>query len=563
MYRVVAVVLALFAAAPCRAAAVPEDLLTLVPSDPGICLIVRDVSGHMDRLWGSPFADKLRNSPNTKLALAEAGKKYEELDKQLQGYLQTSIREIRDGIFGDGFVFAFWPGKNPADERGLFLVQARKPELLSTLVKRLNELESKSGNMAAVETRQYGGMDYWRRVEKKGDINFVLVRNGLVAVSQDEATLKRVIDLLGNRPSASPVWQQVGELGIADALAVLWLNPRVFDPGMQEKVKSAPASEAAFHQVLLGIWKEITTVAFALRLDADLEFSVHIRGQAGWTAGKYGTALGSVAGLWQRFPENSVLAVAGLVDFSGIAEAISMAMPSDAKVKAQVLMGAVGQAMSVQDFVHDVLPNLGPNWGFFVAAPPPDRKGWFPDFVIALQVRGKAGERPLEQAIFDAVRTAGGLIVFTHAQDGMELKTEQQEKVKVISIANTKQFPPGCQPAFAVKAGCLIAASSPAAVRRFGDGEIRTEKPSGNSMAFQARFSFGQAVAYLRDKERRSSLVATLGQAHQQSPAEVDQQIEHLLSVLEFFRQAEMQVQNSADRVVLSMRLAFAEPLRK
>src|SRR5262249_9963845 len=149
-----------------------------------------------------------------------------------------SIREVRDGIFGDGFVFAFWPGKNPTDERGLFLVQARKPELLGALVKRLNELETKSGNMAAVDTRQHGGVHYWRRVEKKGDINYVLVRNGLVAVSQDEATLKSVIDLLGKRPSASPVWQQVGELGIADALAVLWLNPRVFDAGMQEKVKS-------------------------------------------------------------------------------------------------------------------------------------------------------------------------------------------------------------------------------------------------------------------------------------------------------------------------------------
>src|SRR5262249_36801952 len=153
--------------------------------------------------------DRLRNSPLTRAGLSEAAKKYEELDKQLQAYLQTSIREVRDDIFGDGFVFAFWPGKLPTEERGLFLLQARKPELLASLLKRLNELESKSGNMSAVETRQYGGMDYWRRVEKKGDVNFVLARNGLLAVSQDEATVKRVIDLLANRPSASPIRQQI------------------------------------------------------------------------------------------------------------------------------------------------------------------------------------------------------------------------------------------------------------------------------------------------------------------------------------------------------------------
>lgn len=563
MRRAVAVVLAFLAAAPCRAATVPEDLLLLVPSDPGLCLIVRDFSGHVDRLSASPFADRLRKSPLTSAALTDAGKKFEELDKQLQAYLQTSIREVRDDIFGDGFVFAFWPGKSPAEERGLFLLRSRKPELLAAVLKRLNEAESKSGNITNVEARRYGGVDYWQRVEKNGDTNYVLARNGLLAVTQDEATLKRVIDVLANRPLASRIWQQIGGLGITDSLAVLWLNPRAFDAAMEEKVRTSPASETAFHQAILTLWKQLTTVAFALRIDTDLELSLHVRGQAGWTAGKGRVPSGSAAELWKHFPENSVLAVAGQVDFSGLAEAIGTAASSDAKAKAQMVMTAVGQAVSARDFIKDVLPNLGPNWGFYVAAPPDERKGWFPDMAFALQVRGKAGERPLEQAIFDAVRTAGGLVVFTHAQEGMELKTEQQEKINVISLANAKQFPTGCQPAFAVKAGYLVVASSPSAIWRFGDGATQSEKSSEQPTPFLARFSFAQAAAYLRNQERRSSLVAVLAHAHQQPAAEMDQQIGHLISVLEFFRQAEWRAQSSPDRVVVKMRIGFADPLRK
>ncbi len=572
MIRTIAALLAFVVALPCLSAA-PSDgktsaaaepaaeLLTLVPPDPGICLIVRDVNGHIERLADSPFLGRLSSSPLGKMILDGAGKKYEELDKQLGAHFQTSLRELRQRVFGDGFVFAYWPGNDGAAERGLFLLRAPKPELLDDLFNKLNELEKNSGNVT-MENRQYKGMGYWRRVEKRGQTSYLLVHSGLLAVSQDERTIQQVMDLRPKQRASSAIWGQVSELGARDALAIFWLNPRSLDRAMQEKAKAAPPAEAGLQQAVLDHWRQITAVVLTLRVDADLEVNLHLRGQ--WpSAAKTsdGANPGSLEDLLSRFPERAIFAVAGQVDFTGLAAFVEAAVPASEKQKVQSSIATASQAFLGRDLLKEVLPNLGPNCGFCLAAPAADQKGWFPSFVFALQVRA-----PLDQALFSAVRAVAGMVVLAHTSEGLgtQLKPEQQDKVAVLSLVNPKVFPPGCQPAFASKSGYLLVAGSPETIRRFRseNGKSTGDGP-GRRLVFLARFSFAEAVAYLRDPDRRAGMFAALAQGHQQPISEVEQQIDQLTAVMELCKEANLRVQRLPDQAIIKLQVTFAQPLRK
>jgi hypothetical protein len=524
---------------------------------------VRDIRGHAARLKGSPFFEHLRSAPISKAVVEAATLKWDETDKHLQEYLQTNIAEIRDDLLGDGFVFAFWPGKEQREERGLFLARARKPELLTKIAERLTELETKSGNVTAVEKRQHKGIDYVRRSEKRGETNFVLVRAGLVAFSPDETTLQAVIDRLPNPSAESPIWRQIRDFGLTDVLAVLWLNPRAFDDAIQAKTDGAPAAEVAFQRTFLAQWKRTTAAAFAVRLDKDLTVSVHVRGEVGAAGADRD---GALSALWSRFPEQPIVAVAGLADFSALGAMLSAAAPPEAKDKSQAGLNFIQGVLS-RDLQKEVLPNLGPRWGFYVAAPAGKRTDWFPDIAFALELRSPPSERPLDQAFLDTVRTLAGVVVLTHAgtDHPTKLKQEQQDKATVLSLVNDKLFPPGFQPAFTVKHSYLLVASGPEAIRRFGEAGKSTPAMSAESSSFEMRLSFLEAVKYLGDKDRRAKLVTAIAQAHGQTEAEVAQQIEQFTSVLELVQLGTVSISGRPGQMDLTMRLRlrFAKPLQR
>jgi hypothetical protein len=402
----------------------------------------------------------------------------------------------------------------------------------------------------------------------------LLLRSGLLAVSHDESTIQEVIDLLRKRsatptephagePSQAALQRQVRDWATPDVLAVLWLNPRAFDAEMQQKAGEAPASQAALQQALINYWRQISAVALTLHVDTGLEIRLHIRRKRG---SGIKNQSGGLADLWFRFPEHAILSVAGRTDFAGLAAFIEAATPSEVRPQLKSSAATASQAFLGRDIVTDVLPSLGPNWGFCLAAPPTDRKGWFPELLFALQVRGKPGERPLEQAIFDAMRAGAGMVVLAHTAEGLgtQLKTEQHDKVALLSLLNPKIFPIGCQPAFAAKDGYTLWAANPDTIRRFPENAENGRADSGPSPdeVLRARFSFTEAVRFLRNEERRPSLVAALAQANQQPQADVEQQINKLVSVLELFQEAQLTVTDTSEEVLASIKLTFSQPLR-
>ena len=149
-----------------------DEILRLIPDDAGLCLLVQDLRGQIDRLKASPFAARLAASPMGRAFrdVPEAGQ-LAAFNEQLTKHLKITWPELRDDILGDAVAFAYTPGPpdKPDQEQGLILLHARRPERLVALFDRLNELQKKSGELQSVETRDDGGVRYSIRRKAEGN----------------------------------------------------------------------------------------------------------------------------------------------------------------------------------------------------------------------------------------------------------------------------------------------------------------------------------------------------------------------------------------------------------
>ena len=102
------------------------------------------------------------------------------------------------------------------------------------------------------------------------------------------------------------------------------------------------------------------------------------------------------------------------------------------------------------------------------------------DFYPALRLSPGPKDTALDKQTYSALQAFARLAVVPYNQQHtprIVVKTLNQAGVEVTYLANAKAFPPGVQPAFALKEGYLVLASSPAAVARFGKPRPRADAP--------------------------------------------------------------------------------------
>ena len=139
--------------APARAADPAGEVLRLVPPETRICLVVRDLRTHLRAIEGSPFEKWLEQSALGKHLNDPAEMaKIEQLETFLKEQFGVGFDQLLDDVLGDVVVLAYQPGPpgKPDDELGVVFVNARKPDLLATLVEKLNDFQKKTGEIKSV-----------------------------------------------------------------------------------------------------------------------------------------------------------------------------------------------------------------------------------------------------------------------------------------------------------------------------------------------------------------------------------------------------------------------------
>jgi hypothetical protein len=550
-------------------AATPRDeALRLVPEDVGFCLVLQDLRDHAQALTDSPFVQQFQASPlGIALYHSPEARKLRAVEDQFRKDLQVDWTRLRDDVFGDAIVIAYRPGPPGAmtkQDQDLIVVHARDPKLLADLVERINRMQQAHKEVTEFEPRTYQGQTYYRRVDH-GHENFYFLHGSLLAVSSQEAMLRQVIDLDRQAGTGEPfVARQLRQLGAERRLAALWVNPRAFEAEMERKASTAKEQEAVVTRAFLAYWKGVEGVALSFDLQRDAEVSLALRARPDQLppgARHFFAGLARPSELWERFPDDALLAAAGRLDAPALVSVLGTFLTAeDRQGMLQALQGGLGAVVD-KDVVRDILPNVGPDCGLCVTAPTAGGRAWLPNVLFAVRVRPGDRGAGVDQALFTAVKFYASLWVVdynSHHKDQTSVKTEQQEQVEVKYLAN-EQFPLGVSPALALKDGYLLFASSPEVVRRFG-----VVRPAGTAEAEEfplLRLSLKDLRQYLQ--ERREMLAQATAEKNQISREEADRRLTGLLLGLQLFDRLEVTQRPAAGQVTLTLRLQPAKPFRK
>ena len=132
-----------------------------------------------------------------------------------------------------------------------------------------------------------------------------------------------------------------------------------------------------------------------------------------------------------------------------------------------------------------------------------------------------------------------------------------QDKVEVKYFVNDKRFPPGFQPAYAVKDGYLLLTSTPEAVRSF-----KVEQPRA---AAEDTPILRASLKGLRDylKERREPLLDYLAEKNRVPREEAMRRLDGLRLGLQFLERIELTLRTEPGQVNFTLRVQTTQALRK
>jgi len=543
-----------------------DELLRMVPDDAGFCLLVDDIRGHAARLADSPFVRQFHESPMGALLNADPDWQLLKAGREkVEAVLGLDWTKFRDDLLGDAVVFAYRPSApaDPPRDQVLILLRARDQEALAKLVERINAFQKVSGEIQGVEPRERGGQRYFQRLGAKAAPFYALV-GPLLAVASDEALLREALDRRSRETASEPpLARRFRELlGTERRLASLWVNPRAFDSAVAAKAEQGNDQQRAIAKSFLTYWKALDAAALGVGVQDDLTCTLALRARMERlppAARRFFAEAAKPSDLWRQFPDNAMFAFAGRFDASAFEEMLGEFLtPATRRAFRDGLDRYVGAALDM-DVIADVLPCLGPDFGGCITASA-DGKSWPPEFLFALGVRPGDKLPHVDKALFSALNALAQAAVIDHNAkhaERMVLKTVLQDKIEVKYLAGGAGLPPGLQPAFALKDGYLVLASSPEAVGRFS---LRSARPAESEVPL-LRVSFTGLRRYL--DAHRPEIAAALAGQNKSTPAEVEKQLDAMLLGLQAFDRLEISQRTVEGQVALTVRVRPTLSLRK
>jgi hypothetical protein len=545
---------ALTIAVPCHAqAAAHDELLALVPADVGFCVLVRDLRGHIRQWDRLPWVEALRQLPVVQTIIdSPEAKQLIAFEAELKRQLGVDWRTLRDDIFGDAVVIAYRPGPagQPEAEEGMIALRAASPKRLAELVERYNAVQKDAGELKALDPLEHHGVTYYRRAHVR-KTDYYYLHGSLLIVAGSEAMLRQAIDREHDPDKTGPWPARFRRAGAERALATIGINPQALDPFPRPPRGEKPQGFAGFWHALDGAF--ITLVA-----DTKLELRLALQGRAAdmppWAEPLF-TETPPPSVLWQRFPEPSILTVAGRTDFAGLVKGVLDTLPPAERAKlAEGLQGGL-KLITRLDLMRDVLPSLGPDWGLCILPAADGSK--LPQVITALAAKhGNGGEtaEPVDEALFKGVQLLAGLAVLDHNRKNPEapinIESIQQGATSVKFLSQPRLFPAGFRPAWALKDGFLVFATSPEAIARFGP---RAGAAASKSETPLLHLSPPELAQLLR--LRRSQVVQDIRHKHQLSADDAERRLDQLLALLDLFDAVSLTQRSEPGQATWSLRV--------
>jgi hypothetical protein len=553
--RLSLLVLLWLAAVPFAAAqTVPyrHDLLKLLPDDFAVCVVLHDLRGHAARWEQADWLKRFKQTPVGQALLDAAEMKHlDKFQSELKKHFDLDWPTVRDDILGDTLVLAYTPGPKtkPDEERGLFLLHVRKPEILHRLIDKLNKIQEKSGELKSLTEKEYKGNTFYCRQEAAKS-NYYFFKDSLAVFTVKEESMHAVMDRLAARKE-TPWAKRFAQAGAERALVTMCVNPRMLDAEL------APGGKK--DDPLPSYWRALDAIFVTVSIQDDAELRIAIQADADklpkWARPAFTQTIPN-SSLWQRFPERSIVTFASQTDFAGGAEALKLLMPEkDRKKLTSDWQSGIGAVMRL-DLFKDLLPNIGPDWGVCVL-PSKDAKQ-LPAMMFALEVKPGTKDPPVDQTLLKAVEFFAGFAVLDHNKNHPEaiirVQSLKQGNVEVKYLSGDKAFPPGFQPACALKDGFLIFATWPEAIAEF---RLRAKPAGAPKESVLLRISAPE-LAKLLD-HRREHILSSLTAGQQMAPEKAKQNLENVIALLGLFERVTLSQHGDAGQASWIIRLSPAQ----
>jgi hypothetical protein len=549
-----------------------EELLRVAPPDAALVVVVQNGRDHFRTISQSPFAKwfpstaigkKLLDSTDLKQLRESAGMIFRELD--------TTPEALIDDIVGDAVAFAYTPA--PADrsrgERAIILVRPRKVESLQKLLDRINAHQTRSGEVKSINRKEHTGTVYFERQKPEGASEFYCYRGSLFAFSGSESDIKSFIDRDRTEPSATDkppeTLARMQKLGVANAAAVVLINPRALDAELKARVADAKPAEKRFLERFAEVWAALDSAAVYLALDTNVEVGVSLRYQPNKLpadARKWVTGL-TESRAARLIPPDALFGVAAQFRAAELVElVVSLSPAEDGKPGVKEWMTQTLGPVVGRDVLPIVLDSLGPNWA--VWAEPPSKDSFLPTLVGAVEISGDEAARAKTKKALAEALDFGFLMArvaynATHT-DQIDLKEEKDAATGVLikSLVNEKGFPPGFRPAYGIAHGHLVVATSPEAIKRFS---VPANEPQPQGLARHAVFSGARTRDYLHTHGTRlSKFLTDLGAVNDETKTR--ETIASLAEILELFDSAEVVTRTDEGGLNIVLRIKPAKPIK-
>jgi hypothetical protein len=439
------------------------------------------------------------------------------------------------------------------------MVRARNAKKLATLVDKLNALQKQTGELKEVTEREHKGAKYFCRTERK-QANYYFLRGPILLYTGQEDLLKKAIerDRTEAAEAVPPMARKLKDLRLEKALVALVVNPRVFDDAIARGETQASRTFAT-------CWKALQGLGVGLHVEKDIQFELTLQAKTDTLPlplRKFLTPAGKPSELWATFPDNALLAVGGRVDLSALYGFFTLFLERSTREKFESDLKNDIEVVLGKDVVKELLPALGPDWGLCVTAPPREGKQWAPKAVLALKIARGEESDPIDESVVSALATWARLGALAHnkkhPQRPISLKTVVEDRIKVRYLQGDSTFPLGVRPAFVLKSGYLVLATSPAEIKAFKGGSA--SQAASNSVPL-LRLSLKDWRAYLKD--RRDELAAALATQAGTTKDKSREKIDGLRTSLALFDRLELRQEVSKGQVTFRLTIQPTKPLKK
>jgi hypothetical protein len=417
-----------------------DDLFRLVPADSGVTLAVEDLRGHSREIRESPLFEGLRKLPVVQSWLAsDRFRMIERTSNEVRTGLGISLETLRDDLFGDAVVFALQPGPatQPDLAQGLLLVRPRNRELIARLLRSLNEIQTRSGELDRVESRSRGTLTYMVRHFKAGQrpAEFtVQLDDGTFAWSNSEGMIQGVIDRKGGTGSGlgdDPRFRKVRK-GLPDrAMVSLFVNPRLLDRLILDPTRSSKTTSDRLANQLVRYVGALGQVGFAVQWREGFVIHSHEVLEPEklepwlkeWLT-RPTSPLPSQANSLALVPSTAVAIVSANLDFQAIAEMVDALTPNESKTSFANLKLAAQGVLFGHDPITWLLPRLDHTALVYLDVEPnPEARPSFP-WVAVIGWQRRAGLDDLTGPIDNAIRTLFAMAAIETKDHSAALKVE-------------------------------------------------------------------------------------------------------------------------------------------